>query len=203
MTPAACASALGYALPVVAGVAQAEGELSLDLKSGRVPVTEPTRGDVAGWLTIHSAQISAGPLVRELAVLLKGPPTLTLAKDNVVPFRLVNGRVYHNGLELHFPELTIRTSGSVGVDGSLSLVAEMPVPPKWLGSGKLAQAVGKQTVRLPIAGTLSNPKLDQQALREASARYVRDAAENAIRQEMDGKLKKEAENGLKKLFRKK
>jgi hypothetical protein len=203
LTPAACASALGYALPVVAGVAQAEGELSLDLKSGRVPVTEPTRGDVAGWLTIHSAQISAGPLVRELAVLLKGPPTLSLAKDNVVPFHMVKGRVYHTGLELHFPELTIRTSGSVGLDGSLSLVAEMPVPPKWLGSGKLAQAVGKQTVRLPIAGTLSNPKLDQQALREASARYVRDAAENAVRQEMDGKVKKEAENGLKKLFRRK
>jgi hypothetical protein len=91
----------------------------------------------------------------------------------------------------------------VGLDGSLSLVAEMPVPPKWLGSGKLAKAVGNQNIRLPISGTLSNPKLDQQALREASAKFARDAAENAIRQEMDGKLKKEAENGLKKLFRRK
>ncbi|HEY7310036.1 MAG TPA: DUF748 domain-containing protein [Gemmataceae bacterium] len=203
LTPAACASAVGYALPVLADVAQADGELSLDLQSGRVPLTDPARGDVAGWLTIHSAQVSAGPLVRELSVLLNGPASLTLAKENVVPFRMVNGRVYHTGLELHFPELTIRTSGSVGLDGSLELVADMPVPPKWLGSGKLAQAVGKQTIRLPIAGTLSKPKLDERALREASAKFARDAAENAIRQEMDGKLKKEAENGLKKLFRRK
>ncbi len=204
LTPAACASALGYAVPVLANVAQADGEISLDLQSGRVPLMEPENGDIVGWLTIHSAQVSAGPLVQELSILLKGPATLTLAKDNIVPFRMVNGRVYHTGLELHFPELTIRLSGSVGLDGSLALTAEMPVPPKWLGSSKLAKsALGNQTIRLPIGGTLSHPRIDEHALREASAKFARDTAENVIRQEMDGKVKKEAENGLRKLFRRK
>lgn len=204
LTPAACASALGYAVPVLAGVAQADGEISLDLQSGRVPLTEPAKADTIGWLTIHSAQVSAGPLVQELSVLLAGPATLTLAKDNIVPFRLLNGRVYHTGLELHFPELTIRTSGSVGLDGSLSLTAEMPVPPKWLGSSKLAKtALGNQTIRLPIGGTLSHPKIDEKALRDASVKFVRDAAGNALGQETEGKLKKEAESGLRKLFRRK
>jgi translocation and assembly module TamB len=203
LTPAACASALGYAVPVLANVAQADGEISLDLQSGRVPLTEPEKGDIIGWITLHSAQVSAGPLVQELSVLLKGPATLTLAKDNIVPFRMVNGRVYHTGLELHFPELTIRLSGSVGLDGSLALTAEMPVPPKWLGSSKLAKsALGNQTIRLPIGGTLSHPRIDERALREASARFARDAADNVLRQE-EGKVKKEAENGLRKLFRRK
>jgi translocation and assembly module TamB len=204
LTPAACGSALGYAVPVLAGVAQADGDISLDLQSGRLPLDDPAKGDVIGWFTLHSAQVSAGPLVQELSVLLNGPPTLTLAKDNIVPFRLLNGRVYHTGLELHFPELTIRTSGSVGLDGSLSLIAEMPVPPKWLASGKLAKAaVGKETIRLPIGGTLSHPKIDEQALRTASARFGRDAGENAIQQETDGKVKNETEKGLRKLFRRK
>lgn len=201
LTPAACASALGYALPVLADVAQVEGELSMDLEGARLPLTDPAHAEIAGRLTIHSAQVGPGPLVRELSMLLKGPATLTLAKDNVVPVLLVKGRVYHSGLELHFPELTVRTSGSVGLDGSLALVAEMPVPPKWLGSSKLARAVAGQTIRLPIGGTLSKPKIDERALREASARFARDAAENALRQEVDDKLKKEAENGLRKLFR--
>jgi translocation and assembly module TamB len=203
LNPSACASALGYAVPVLAGVAQADGEFSLDLQSGRLPLTEPAKSDVIGWITLHSAQVSASPLVQELSVLLKGPATLTLAKDNIVPFRMVNGRVYHTGLELHFPELTIRLSGSVGLDGSLSLTAEMPVPPKWLGSSKLAKAaLGNQTIRLPLGGTLTHPKIDEQALREASAKFARDTAENALRQE-EGKAKKEAENGLRKLFRRK
>ena len=201
LTPAACASALGYALPVLADVAQVEGELSMDLEGAKLPLTDPAHAEIAGRLTIHSAQVGPGPLVRELSSLLKGPTTLTLAKDNVVPVLLVKGRVYHSGLELHFPELTVRTSGSVGLDGSLALVAEMPVPPKWLGSSKLARAVAGQTIRLPIGGTLSKPKIDERALREASAHFARDAAENALRQEVDDKLKKEAENGLRKLFR--
>ncbi len=201
LTPAACASALGFALPVIANVAQAEGELSLDLDAGRLPLTEPTRAEMAGRITIHSAQVSPGPLVQELSVLLKGPATLTLARDNVVPIVMKNGRVYHSNLELHFPELTVRTAGSVGLDGSLALVAEMPVPPKWLGSGRLASAVAGQTIRLPIGGTLSSPKLDQQALRAAAAQFARETTENVLRQDVDGKLKQEAENGLKRLFR--
>jgi hypothetical protein len=190
LTPATCAGALGYALPALADVAEAEGEFSLELDGGRLPLADFTRAQASGRLIIHAAQVSPGPLVRELGVLLKGPATLTLARDEVVPFQVVNGRVYHRDLELHFPELTVRTSGSVGLDGSLALVAEMPVPPKWLGSGKLAEAVGKQTVRLPIGGTLSRPKLDEQALRAASARFARDAAGEAIRHELDSKLKK-------------
>ncbi|MHB1422083.1 MAG: translocation/assembly module TamB domain-containing protein [Gemmataceae bacterium] len=204
LTPAACASVLGYAVPILAGVAQADGEFSLDLQGGRVPLVEAEKGDILGWITLHSAQISAGPLVQELSVLLKGPATPTLAKDNVVPFRMINGRVHHTGLELHFPELTMRVSGSVGLDGSLALTAEMPVPPKWLVSSKLAKsALAKQTIRLPIGGTLSQPKIDERALREASAPFMHDTTENTLRQESDGKAKKESESGLRKLFRRK
>jgi translocation and assembly module TamB len=204
LTPLACAGALGYAVPVLAGVAQADGEFSLDLQGGRVPLMEPAKGDVMGWCTLHSAQLSAGPLVQELSVLLKGPATLTLAKDNIVPFRMVNGRVYHTGLELHFPELTMRLSGSVGLDGSLTLTAEMPVPPKWLGSNKFAKAaLANQMIRLPIGGTLEHPKIDERALSESVAKFAGNAAENLLGRELDGKVKKETEKGLRKFFRRK
>jgi hypothetical protein len=186
---------------VLADVAQAEGELSLDLDTARMPLTHPTRAAMAGRIVIHSAQVGPGPLVRELSVLLRSPATLTLVRENVVSFQVANGRVYHRDLELRFPELTVRTSGSVGLDGSLALVAEMPVPPKWLGSSKLAGALAGQTIRLPIGGTLSKPKIDERTLREASSRFARDAAENVMRQEIDDKLKKEVDNGLKRLLR--
>jgi translocation and assembly module TamB len=190
LTPAVCASALGYALPVLADVAQAEGELSLELDTGRVPLADVNRAEAAGRFVIHQALVSPGPLVRELTVLLKAPSNLTLARENVVPFQVVNGRVYHRDLELHFPDLTIRTSGSVGFDGSLALVAEMPVPPRWLGSSMIGTAVAKQTIRLPIAGTLSKPRLDEQALRAASAKFARDTTGDVIRQELDKRLNK-------------
>ena len=73
----------------------------------------------------------------------------------MVAFQLIDGRVYHQNLELVFPKATIRTSGSVGLDGTLSLVAEMPVPKHWFGTGRAAAALGQQTIRIPIGGTLS------------------------------------------------
>ena len=42
-------------------------------------------------------------------------------------------------MELIFPDFTIRTKGSVGIDDqTLSLLAEMPIPPKWLQNNPLA-----------------------------------------------------------------
>lgn len=98
----------------------------------------------------------------------------------------------------------MRLSGSVGLDGSLALTAEMPVPPKWLGSSKLAKsALANQMIRLPIGGTLEHPKIDERALSEAAAKFAGNAAENLLGRELDGKVKKEAEKGLRKFFRRK
>jgi hypothetical protein len=190
ITPEMCAGALGYALPIAAEVATADGELSMQLEQGRLPLVNLAQSDISGRLIIHSAQLGPGPLVRELSILLKGPATMTLVRDGVVPVRMVNGRIYHQDLELRFPELTIRTHGSVGLDGSLALVAEMPVPPKWYGDDRLGQVLAKQTIRLPIGGTLSRPKLDEPALKSAIGQFARDAARDTLRQELENQLQK-------------
>jgi hypothetical protein len=190
ITPAVCTGLLGHAAPILAGVTDVEGQLSLRLEGGRLPLAAPSTGQIDGTLTIHSVRIGSSPLLRELAVLLQGPPTLTLSRETVVPFRLVDKRVHHRDLELAFPEVTIRTSGSVGLDGSLDLMAEMPVPPKWLGHGKVAAAVAKQMIRLPIHGTLQKPRLDEQVLRTVSAQFLRETANDLLRQEADKQLKR-------------
>jgi hypothetical protein len=119
--------------------------------------------------------------VRELAVLLDRPGIARLSRESVVPFRLVEGRVYHRDLELVFPDLTIRTHGSVGLDQTLSIMAEMPVPPKWLGNNPLGASLKNQTIRLPIGGTLSQPQIDRRALAQVSAEFVRGSAGNLLR----------------------
>lgn len=189
ITPAMGASALGYVAPVLVGVTETDGELSVALEGARVPLGNPLLADVSGVLTLHQARIGASPLVRELAVLLQGPATLLAARECAIPFRLVEGRVHHRDLVLVFPDLTIRTQGWVGLDGTMSLVAEMPVPPRWLGQSRLNSALAKQTIRLPIGGTMSRPKLDEQALRAVSAQIIRETAGDLIKQELDDRLK--------------
>ncbi len=190
ITPAMCASALKYIAPVLADVSTARGSFSIDLEGCRIPLDDPAKGELAGRLTIHSVEVGPGPLVRELAVLLGRAAPARLRRESVVPFRMVQGRVYHQGLELIFPDLTIRTYGSVGLDQTLAVMAEMPVPPKWLGNNVLGSALRNQTIRLPIGGTLSKPKIDQRALDRVSRQFLENAARNVIEDELNKQLER-------------
>lgn len=196
ITPQMCDQALKYIAPILAGVTQAQGAFSVQLDGAAIPLTEPKRADIAGKMIVHSVEVGPGPLVQELAILFNRAAPARLQRESVVDFRMVEGRIYHRGLELVFPDLTIRTYGSVGLDQTLSMVAEMSVPPKWIGNNRLGDALKNQTIRLPLGGTLSKPKIDQAAMQQASAQFVRNAAGTAI----EGEVQRQIDRQFQRLF---
>ena len=50
-----CASALGYALPVIANAGHAEGEISAILDENRVPLADVTKAVMKGQIVVHRA----------------------------------------------------------------------------------------------------------------------------------------------------
>jgi len=188
ITPAMCESALKYVAPILADVTSAQGSFSIELDGCRVPLNDPAKAELAGRLTVHSVAVGPGPLVREMAILLGRESPAVLRRESQVQFRMVDGRVYHQGMELVFPELTIRTYGSVGFDQTLSLMAEMPVPPSLLVNRTLDSALRNKIVRLPIGGTLSHPRIDRQELDRLSQQFLQDAATNVIKDELGRQL---------------
>jgi hypothetical protein len=185
LTPAACGDALGFALPAIANVARADGLVSFDLDENAVPLADPDRAAVRGKLTIHTATVSPGPLVTEVATLLGAKQTsLTLSAEQVVPVRLEGGRVYHENLSINLGQSVVRTSGSVGLDGSLALVLDLPIPPRALEqllpkNPVLRDALTKQRIKVPVGGTLNSPRLDPKALDAAVAAAARGVAKDA------------------------
>jgi translocation and assembly module TamB len=179
--PTLCATMLKYIAPVLADVATAQGSFSIDLDGCRLPLGDLAKGELAGRFTIHTVEIGAGPLVRELAVFHASETPAKLRQESVVLFRMVGGRVYHQGLELMFPNLTIRTYGSVGLDQTMAIMAELPVPPKWLEKNNLiSQALRDQVIRVPIAGTLSKPQLDKKAMQDLTRQFMQRATQNLL-----------------------
>ena len=186
--PQMCTSALQYVAPVLAGATSAEGRFSIELDGGRIPLGTPYQGELAGRMTVDSIKVGPGPLVRELALVLGYESPVEIARNSVVSFRMVDGRVYHRDLELVFPDLTIRTYGSVGIgpaDRTLAMMAEMPIPPKLLGrNASLNTALRNQTIRLPIGGTLDKPRIDSRELDRLTRQFVESAAQNLIQDEL-------------------
>lgn len=182
ITPEMVSERLKYVLPLVAGTTKVSGLFSMQLDEFRVPLDNPSAGSIGGRLAVHDVEIEPGPLMQELALMLQQPRTVKLARESVVDFKMIQGRIYHQNLEFVFPETTVRTSGSVGVaDQSLAVAAEVQLPTKLLGIAQTAQpAPAGPTIRLPVGGTLSKPTLDKDAFAQSVASIVQQVAGQAI-----------------------
>jgi len=177
---------------VVANAPQAEGELSLILDDNRVPLDDPTRATARGQVVIHRAAVGPGPVVAEIAKLLGSHGTaITLANEMTVPVRVEGGRVFHENLALTVNGYVVRTTGSVGFDGTLALVADVPVPTGLLKSNpQLMKALSGKVVKVPVTGTLAHPAVDVRAFQAAVANLARDAAGGAARDLLHKELDK-------------
>ena len=79
--------------------------------------------------------------------------------------------------------MTIETSGSVGFDESLAMMAEISLSDRLRGSGPLAELLS-QPLQVPISGTLKKPKVDMPELRGLNREALRDTARGLLRNEL-------------------
>lgn len=217
ISPQMCTSWLKYLAPLVADATAAEGSFSVSLQKAIIPLDAPANGEVEGVLEIHNAQIGPGPLSQQLLLLASqikaiadgnllsaaaAPPQRWLdLPSQRIGFRMADNRVYHQGLQLTVKDVVIRTSGSVGADQTISLVAEVPVRDEWLSRSRHLAALRGESIRVPIYGTLTNPKLDQNALAQITQQTVTGAA-NRYLQDGVNQLQGEAGKQINRAFEK-
>ena len=173
VSPEMTATWLKYIAPAAAEATETQGELSLDLDGAKIPLFKPETADIGGRLEVHSLQVSPGPTARAFILLaeqiralverrpppveLSRNPTLLAINDQQIVFRMLDGRVYHQGMTMNVGNVTIRTHGLVGLDESLNLVADVPVKAEWFGGGAVPAGLKDQTFQIPIGGTLRQP----------------------------------------------
>ena len=200
LTPAATAGALGYALPAIANAAQAEGDISVVLDDNRIPLADFSKATLKGHIIVHQAKVGAGPVVTEIVKLLGQPSaSITLANEMTVPVRVENGRVHHENFALTVNGYTVTTSGSVGFDGSLALVADVPIPGTFPGlknNPAVKKALEGKIVKVPIAGTMSKPAIDPRLFQTSVANLARDAVKGIGRAVIEKELERVFPGGL-------
>lgn len=178
--------ALGYALPALADVAQAKGQVSFDIAGdSRIPLVDVTKSSVKGTLTVHSAEVTPGPLVTEILTLLNADrKVLATAAEQSVPIEVKNGIVYHNDFKLNVGRSVVTTSGGVGLDGRLAIQLTMPFPPEvadtvFKNNPRIRDALLKQVIRVPVTGTVGKPQLESGAFRNTVQQLLRNATRDA------------------------
>jgi hypothetical protein len=212
LSPEMCGTWLKYVAPIVANATAVQGRFSVSLEGATIPLDTPSAGDIAGTLELHEGQIGPGPLSQQLlwlAAVVKaaadgrpwdGQSTLSNSWLDLpaqrVAFRMAENRVFHDGLEVAVKDVVIRTRGSVGTDQTLALVAEVPVRDEWVARSRYLASLRGQSLQIPIHGTLTSPKLDQNAIQQITQQAAIGAANGLIQDE----LNKQIGRGLEKLF---
>ena len=198
--PEMCRTWLKYVAPLVADATAVEGELSITLEESLVPLSAPAAGDIGGVLDIHTLQVGPGALTQQFLLLAdqlknilernpssnqrSGSQRWVRLPEQQVAFHLKENRVHHEGLQLVVDDVVIRTSGSVGLDQSLSMVATVPIQDEWVVGDRYLSALRGQTLQVPVRGTLSNPKLDVRVLDQLAQQFLGGAAKRLIEQEL-------------------
>ena len=134
----------------------------------------------------HGEPRAAGPAVGFAAG--HSPALVRIQPESVIQFRMTGGRIYHQGLALEFPDVTMRTYGSVGLDESLKLMVETSVPLKWLPSNAVTDAIKNQKMQIPVGGTLKSPRLDLAELARVKNQVLGNLTRAVLRSELGNQL---------------
>ena len=195
LTPETARTWLAYVAPLAADATSAQGTFSLATQGAQVPLMDPMKMKAQGELTLSNIVIGAGPTAEKLLATatqlhtLIDPESATKQRDlktwltleeQTVPVAIENGRVFHEGIRISHKDVIVETRGSVGLDQTLDLIAEIPIADDWIeGKDHLAGLRG-QKISIPVTGTASAPKLDMSAINQVSSQLIRSAANGAV-----------------------
>ena len=185
---------LKYAAPLVADATSAEGQLTAKINGATVPLFSPMEASAQGALQIHQLNIGPGPLAQQLLPLvdqiltvaktggtnLRSRSSWMQLKPQQLPFAVQQGRVHHQDFEMSYKNVVVRTSGSVGFDQSLNMVAEIPILESWIGDDKMLKRLIGKSISIPVTGTLSKPRLDRRSITQ----LIRDSAIGAVNEKV-------------------
>ena len=212
ITPEMCKTWMRFVAPLLADATAAQGTFSVSLAKAEVPLLQSADGSMEGELAIHGATLGPGPLAQQFLGIAqqvkqlvgKGNSRITdsakswvVLQPQQIRFQLSDRRVYHEGFQMLIDDVPIRTRGSVGLDETLSMVAEVPIMDRWIAGETALAGLRGQILSVPVGGTVSRPRLDQRAITQLSGQLVRRAAEGYLQQEVGNQIQKQ----LDKLFK--
>ena len=202
-----CQGWLKYVAPILADVASVQGNLSLKIDEAAIVPTDLKRQTIRGQLQVHGANVGPGPLadqllglVQQVRALRKGAgatdgggqqTTWLQLPEQQIGFDVQQGRVAHKNMQIQAGDVVINTSGSVGMDGQLELIAAVPILKDWVDKTPMLQSLAGQQIQIPVRGTIQRPQMDLSSFASIGQQLATAALQGAAQKQIDkgiGKL---------------
>ncbi|MBD3675137.1 MAG: hypothetical protein HUJ26_16590 [Planctomycetaceae bacterium] len=206
LTDEICHQWLKYVSPMTADAARVSGTFSVDnSKPLRIPLDHLEQTTSEGLVMIHAAKMTPGPLAmqfitlgKQIDALRRGTPfdpgtvdpqkPLMSITRQTIPYKVEKGRVYHQDLTMQISNLKVTSSGSVGFDDTLDIVAVIEIPDQWTIRGKQVRAIWGPAIQIPIKGSFARPQMDGRVIKSLLDKLVRGTVTNFLEQELNKQL---------------
>ncbi|WP_417379794.1 hypothetical protein [Gimesia sp.] len=193
-TPEMTRNSLKYVAPMLANSTNIQGQFSLSQEYAIIPIDQPELGEAKGTLLVKSTKVKPGPLfdalsekinqvlsivnINRTSRLISEDSVFLQVQNQALHYHMVDGRVFHSPFEVQMKGITIRTTGSVGLDESLDLIAEVGFSNliSEESDKPFVKALISKPLRLPIRGTLKKPKVDMSQV----GNYAKQMGVNAL-----------------------
>jgi translocation and assembly module TamB len=184
---------LSFIAPVLAEATNVAGKLSARFDQADIPLygtPSARRLSLTGQVLFQDMICTPGPFAGQLFSLAGQPETAGLRLEQPVQLTILNGRVIQKGLEIPVRRDTkVAIEGSVGFDQTLDLRATVPVTAGMLGQvAGLDKIVSAQSVTVPIGGTVSQPRINRQALQVALKELTKGTIKGGLEKQASGLL---------------
>jgi translocation and assembly module TamB len=188
-----CEEWISWVTPLVGRSTHTQGVVSIDLAGARVPLADPFGGELAGQLIFENTEVTPGERLGPLTTLMVKLQTLVdprfafgdkvvlmRVRPEPVRMRLADRRLWHEGLVMEMGQLVVRSSGSVGADGTLAMAAEVSLRGDIAGSTPVVGQLLRTPLVIPLKGTVARPQFDARAIDQIVGRIVENTAEAVI-----------------------
>ncbi|MCA9048533.1 MAG: hypothetical protein KDA89_07380 [Planctomycetaceae bacterium] len=190
LTPELCRQWMAWVSPLVSDAVGVNGLVSARVHQFDYFTESPSQSSVRAVLTIHNATASPGsslaPLIEVIDLIDRGNNGTSRelvfpAQD--VPVEMRDGMVTHNSLRMSLKGHELASSGTVAMDGRVQLVLDIPL-------GRTSASTGRgNSVRVPVGGTLQQPRIDASGL-----------LQDLGRQQVEQQFNKQIDRGLNSLL---
>lgn len=97
--------------------------------------------------------------------------------------------------------VTVRTSGSVGLDSTLNVTAEVGIRDEWIGNNRALAGLKGKSIPIQIVGSTSQPQIDPSAFANLAQQLGGSAIEGLIQDKVGNGLDRALNDGLDKLLK--
>ena len=176
---------LAKASPMFKGAVLAGGKVGLNVAILNAPLEADVAKKAAfeGELVFNGVRMQPGGFLLTIleAAHLGGVKGLEVPDQNV-GVSLREGRFYQQPITFMADKYALRISGSVGLDTTLDMIAEVPVTPELLGKNKDLYALLKdESIKIPIKGTAAKPAVGIDILQANLASLLKAASTKLIK----------------------